>query len=408
MKKIINLFSSWHELLKLSQQLKVLAFSMFVNRVGTMAFPFLILYLTDSLHLSQDRAAVVLLIYGVTTLVAGPVSGWCCDKFSTLFVMKITLVLSSLALLCYPLVTSFSGIIVMTVLWAFFAEGHRPAAMATTDLIASEHERQAAILLNRLAINLGASFGPAIGGFLAAVSYKLLFVIDGITGLIATLVIVLAIHETRLDAVTAKNLKENKLRFSLRDITVDMRFVMFLLASFVVALVFFQHLSGLALFVTKDLHLSESVYGLLFSINGLIIILIEVPLVQHIRKYSVRLNLAFAALMYAVGFGVLYFVTGKVGLYASVILWTIGEMILFPVGNVYVLDVAPSGKRGWYLGLYQLSFAVAFVIAPWISVQTRNHYGSQMLWLGSFLCGVLATGMFLLVKKPSNQQAVAL
>jgi predicted MFS family arabinose efflux permease len=155
--------------------------------MGTMVVPFLVLYLTEHLGFAVATAGLVLSVYGVGSLVSAPIAGRLCDTVGALRVMQGSLFLSGLLFLLFPLARSAAPVLALAFALAVIAEATRPASLAALTEGIPPEQRKAAIALNRLAINLGMSVGPAVGGFLAMASFPLLFVVDGVTSLVAGL-----------------------------------------------------------------------------------------------------------------------------------------------------------------------------------------------------------------------------
>src|SRR6185436_19242856 len=186
-----RLWHPWQGLAGLPGDAWVLAGATLINRSGSMVLPFLVLYLTQHVGMSPSLAGGMLAVYGGSSLVASPVFGNLSDRFGPVRVMRFTLVASGLLLLVYPAAHHLAAIVGVTVVLAVVTEGFRPASMARySDLVAPER-RKPAFALARLAINLGMSVGPAMGGFLAARSFLYLFWVNGATTLAAAAVILL-------------------------------------------------------------------------------------------------------------------------------------------------------------------------------------------------------------------------
>ncbi len=175
----------WRSLGGLDRAVWVLCATTLINRMGTMVLPFLVLYLSRGLHLSPAQAGSALTVYGAGALLMGPFAGRLCDRVGALWIMAASLFLSGAALLLFPLVRGFGPVLAATFLWALVNEAYRPAAMAILAGLAAPGQRKAVFALNRLAVNLGMSVGPALGGFLAMVDFRWLFWVDGATSLLA-------------------------------------------------------------------------------------------------------------------------------------------------------------------------------------------------------------------------------
>ena len=173
----------------------------------------------------------------------------------------------------------------------------------------------------------------------------------------------------------------------------DYHFLYFLLALIPVEIVFFQSHAAMPLFLVRDLGLSPSVYGTLFAVNTVIIVLLEVPLNAAMANWPHRPALALGSFLFGAGFGALAFVTGFWSAAATVVVWTFAEMILFPGSSAYVADLAPAKKRGEYMGLYTMGFSVAFAVGPGIGALVYEKFGGLTLWAASFVTGCISALM---------------
>ena len=175
----------------------IIAATTLVNRAGMMALPFLVLYLTRHLGISASVAGLAISAYGVGGLVTAPIAGRLADRVGPFVVLRASLALTGIVLLLIPLATNFAVIVALTFLWAVVADAARPATMSALTGSTPPDRRKAAIAVNRLAVNLGMSIGPAVGGFLAVVSFPLLFVVDGLTSLVAAGVLTVLLAKNR-------------------------------------------------------------------------------------------------------------------------------------------------------------------------------------------------------------------
>ena len=362
-----------------------------------MVLPFLTLYLTVDRRLPASTAGLAITIYGISAIVIAPLSGRLSDRLGGLLIMKKSLVISGMVLLIFSFVHSLSGIFAVTAVWAITSEAFRPPSMAIIGELAGPQQRKAAFALTRLAINLGMSIGPVVGGFLAMHSFKLLFYVDGATSLLAgALIAILPWRQfnpqsLEKDVVQKTNDDIPTGRYS--DVLRNRLFIYFLLAMIPIELVFFQPLAAMPLFLVRDLHMTEAGFGALLAINTVIIILVEVPLNAAMADWTHRYAISLGALLVGPGFGALIFVNSVSAAAATVVIWTFGEMILLPASSAFVSDIAPSKQAGAYMGLYTMGFSVAVAIGPWLGTQILEHYGSDAVWIGTFVCGCVTTAM---------------
>lgn len=393
----------WQDLRAFPREVWILFAATLVNRAGSMVLPFLVLYLTNQLGFSAPQAGLMLLLYGAGALVSALISGRLADRYGPLPILRSSLLLSGGILLAFPLARSFGAVVVATLALAFVTEAFRPASMSLVGDLVPALQRKTAFAVNRLAINLGMSVGPAAGGFLAAVSFGFIFWVDGATSLLAGLI--LAVAAFRRYGHTSEGVGASPLA-ALRA-HADPRFLFFLAAVFPVILVFFQHLSTMPLFLVRELNVPVKSYGLLFSINTLLIVFLEVPLNSATSHWRHRSTLALGALLSGIGFGAMALTRDIWAVAASVVVWTFGEMLFFPAVSAYVADIAPDRRRGEYMGLSQMSFGLAFMLGPWAGTAVLGRYGSRTVWTGTFLLGLLAAVLLARLPEPRHDHAEA-
>ncbi|HJW08033.1 MAG TPA: MFS transporter [Holophagaceae bacterium] len=376
----------WKGLRGLPRPLWTLALATLINRAGTMALPFLVLYQMRVLHLGAPQAGVALVVYGVSAMAAAPLGGRLSDRLGSVPVMKASLTASGLLMIVLPFVKGWIPLLVLVSAWSLSAELFRPANMAILADLAPPDLRKATFALNRLAINLGMSIGPAVGGFLASRSYPALFMVDGITSLLSAGVLSLwiAAPPPRRHAEGAR---------TSHAAWKDRRFMLYLLASLPVLIVFFQHEGPMPVYLVRDLHFGEAFYGLIFTVNTLLIVSVEVAINLAMAHWSHARIHVVGALLYGLGFGATAYVATKAGLLATVIVWTFAEMILLPGMADFVTHLAPAERRGEYMGLYTLSFGVAFSLGPWLGVLAYGRLGPFALWNLCLGLGVLSAAL---------------
>lgn len=379
----------WRGLGGLPREVWLLFATNLINRAGTMILPFLVLYLTRDLGFSAGRAGLMLAVYGAAAILAGPISGRLTDQIGALPIMRASLISTGLMLLVFPLAKSFGAVLALTVLWAGCAELFRPASLAAVTHVVPPHQRKAAFALNRLAINLGMSIGPALGGFLAAASFRAMFIVDAVTTLVAGAVLTL----TPWRALTGVGTPEwdNEQRDSATSsIFHDRTFLIFLAGVLLVGIVFFQHEAALPLYLVRHLGLSPAFYGMLFTVNTLLIVALEVPLNTATAHWPNTRALIVGSILFAIGFGALAVIASPAGVIATVVVWTFGEMMLFPAMAAHLGEISPENRRGAYMGAYSMALSVAFTIGPWMGTQILDALGPAVVWSTMLVLGLLA------------------
>ncbi|MFL5527965.1 MAG: MDR family MFS transporter [Gemmatimonadaceae bacterium] len=399
----------WRGLGGLPREVWLLFITNLINRAGMMVLPFLIVYLTRELRFTAGEAGLAFALYGGAAIVTGPIAGRLSDRIGALPIMRASLLLSGLVVLVFPLARSHAAVYAITILWASCAELYRPASLAAITHVVSAEQRKSAYALNRLAINLGMSIGPALGGFLAAVSFRAMFVVDAATTIVAGLVLSLSAWQSPTRGARPEGNGSNA-HIDPGNLLRDRRLVVFLLATLLVGIVFFQHESALPLFMVQYLRLSPAFYGMLFTINTLLIVALEVPINRATAHWPNAWPLFAGCMLFAIGFGALAIVSSATGILVTVVLWTFGEMMLFPAMAAHLGDIAPENRRGAYMGAYSMSLSLSLTLGPWIGTQLLGAAGPVGVWSVMFGFGALAAALMVYAaprRRPLRAAAVA-
>jgi len=385
----------WKGLRGLPREVWLVCASTLVNRLGTMALPFLVLYLTEGRHWTPEEAGFGMMVYGAGALVAGPFSGRLADRLGHVQVLKASLWSSGALLLVLPFATTKPLLFTLIFLWAGLTQAFWPSAMALLAGLAAPDQRKAVYALHRLAVNLGMAVGPAFGGLIAHHSYRWVFWTDGLSTLAGAAMLGLLLKAPPAPSVPHDHVPGAS---PWRD-----RRMAFLLLPFVpMLMVFFQIEGTLPLWVVRDLGLGSRFYGLLFTVNTLLIVALEVALNLRMAHWPHGRQIFAGALCLAFGFGLTAWATGHATLIATTVIWTFGEMILFPAMSDAVATLAPPDRRGEYMGLLSLCFAAALALGPWLGVMAYAKAGPRWVWLASFAIAAGAGAILLRFRTPAK------
>ena len=353
----------------------------FVNRLGTFVLPFITLYLTSRGY-SVPQAGLGLAAYGLGAMGAQGVGGLLADRVGRRNAIALSSFGGAGLTLSLVWVNGLWEIVGVVALLGFVAELYRPASSALIADLIEPKARVAAFSAYRLALNLGFACGLSLGGILAAHSYHLLFVGDAITSALFGVIALVALpHGTR----TTKH-EERHLAGAGRSMAADKGFLLVLGAVFVTAAVYMQNASTFALHVVA-LGYSTKVYGLLQAMNGVLVVLFELPISSLTQHRPRTRMIALGALLVGVGFAELAFVKALPGLLIMVVIWTLGEIIESPATGAFVADRAPEHARGRYQGALGMMYACAAVVGPLIGTSVY-HVSPTALWIGCGLAGV--------------------
>lgn len=350
-----------------------------VNRFGTFALPFLVLYLRH-LGYSVGVAGAVAAAYWLGAVAASAVGGQVADRWGRRAGILLSMVGSAATMVALSQVRALAAIVALTAVAGLTAESYRPAASALlADLVPTTRDRVTAFALYRLAINLGFAFGPAVAGLLAERSFAAVFIGDAATSVVFGVLALVG-----LPAGTRAPLGGSGGGY--RAVIGDRALLLFLAASLLTAFVYLQSHSTLSLQVRAD-GLSASAYGALLSLNGLLCVVFELPVIALTRRVPGPPTIAAGFLLQGAGFALIAVARSFAALAGTVTLWTMGEIVSSAVTSSYVAGLAPLPLQGRYQGAWGLTWGVAGVLAP-SGGALLFTWSPAGLWL---LCGALST-----------------
>jgi predicted MFS family arabinose efflux permease len=376
----------------LSRPVWLLSLATLINRSGTMVLPFLALFLTEKRGFTTTQAGQVLALYGLGAVAASYVGGRLCDLVDPRRIMKWSLTLTGLSFLVIGRLQGRLVISIMVVVLSFVGELFRPANLAALTAASDVGERARSFALMRLAVNIGMTLGPTVGGFLALRDYGWLFVADGATCLLAAALLHLVFPGSAMRAGprSARAGIKSAARSPWRDLpTLAILGLMFLLN-----IVTFQIVGTFPLSLRDLYGFSEARIGLALAVNTLIIVLFEMVLVHSLSGRNPLKVSGLGAFLFCAGFALLPLGSGFAFVVVTVAIWTVGEMLVFPIVSSAVADRAPQETRGAYMGLLNLAFASAFVVAPLVGTWVYQNLGPQRLWYGCGVVGVIVWAGF--------------
>lgn len=394
----------WKGIKGLPKNIWLISIASLINRSGTMVIVFLTLYVSQGLGEEPTNAGLVVAVYGLGAFVSAPFVGRLGDKIGELLLMKISLFGSAVFLFVFSFISNYYFILLLSFLWAIVNEAFRPASLSFISNESTSKQRKTAFALYRLAINLGMSIGPVLGGMLSEISYDLLFYVDAGTCLSAGIFLV-AVKWDISKSETIETETQPELKSTFFSALADKPFLFFLLASLPISIVYMQSMSTLPLFVVENLGFSNSTFGMLIAVNTVLIILIELPLNASMTNWKDENSLYLGALLTGIGFGALAFADSFLLLISSIVVWTFGEMIFFPGAAAMASEIAPPKRRGEYMGFYQMVFSLSFMLAPYVGTLIYDAFSPRILWIAAFFFSLLSLG-FVYFSKVHKQKAL--
>ena len=367
-----------------------------INRMGTMVLLFLTVYLTTVLNFPLREAGFLAGAFGIGSLAGSWLGGKLTDRIGANPVIIGSLFIGGLLIISLQFATAFASLYALILLMALFGEAYRPAMTAAVADYVPPAQSGRTMAFIRLAINVGMTASPAIGGFVAAgIGYKYLFWIDGLTCMAAAIYFWAVSRNwekkyfTKETAAAAKIEKSASLPAYKNKV-----YLQFLLATFVLGFCFIQWFQAVPVFIKTEWGFDERYIGMLIAGSCVLVILIEMPLVDALEKAN-KIRPAVLLGLILMGLSFLPFLFPKAFWLCclGMFLLTIGEIIFLPFNTAIPLNMSPKGRRGEYMSGYWMAWSLTHVTGPTIGLAFADAFGFSAYWL--LLCGLVGVSWIL-------------
>lgn len=386
----------------LSKPAWMLALVMLLNRIGAMVIPFLAIYVTKVLGFSKVDAGIVLSTFGIGSVIGSVLGGWLTDKWGSFKVQSLSLFLSAPIFALIPYFSDFYSVCAIILLLSVVTETFRPSNSASITLYAKPENLTRAFSLNRMAINLGFSFGPALGGLLATISYSWLFFGNAIGAFVTGIVFYayFRFRKKNKTQVVVEEIVSEELVTNERSPYKDVWFLKFSFFCMLYSIVFIQLISVLPLYYEEIVRMSQQEIGLILGFSGFFIVIFEM-LIVHVAEKKLRIfqTIIGGTSLLGLSFVLLLFSHATWVLYGSMILLCISEILVLPFISTVAANRASARFKGAYMGVNGLSFSIALIFTPYAATQVISHFGYEILWILDGIIALIAMlGFQLLVK----------
>ncbi|MCX6080422.1 MAG: MFS transporter [Chloroflexi bacterium] len=370
---------------------------------SSLIWPFQLIYISKTLTLPISSVATLISISSLTGLLASFVGGAIADRFGRKLIMFIAQVSHGLAYIMMSRANTYVGFIIpmtiMGIAMPFYSIGS-DAMMA--DIIPSE-KRTSAFAILRMINNAGIAIGPAIGGLIVASSYTTAFYLAAGGMLSYSLLLITSVRETLQKKVIPAIAQKKEMLGGYGRVLSDGGFVAFVSAITVGMIAPLMMWILLAVYINKYYGIPEYLYSWMPITNAMMCVFVQYPVTMFTRKMRAKTAITLGMFVYAIGVGSVAVMTGFWGFWLSMVIMSMGELILVPTGSKYVADIAPEDLRGRYMSIYWLTWGVSRTVAPMVGGYLHDAIAPQAIWWGGLAIGLVSTlGLFLLSRRPEN------
>jgi len=385
---------------------------MLLNASGSsMIWPFLTIYMKERFDLPLTSVALVLTMNSMIGLVSSFIAGAVVDRVGRKGAMVASLAVTSLTMLGLSLANTLPIWVALMAVNGAFAPLYRVGVDAmAADLIPAPN-RPSAYALLRMSQNLGVAIGPTIGGFVAAISYAWAFRGASIAQGLFALLLLAAVAETApfraaRGAPQAKMVRPAVRFAGYEHVLRDRRFMGFATAYTLAGMCYAMLWMLLPVYAKDNFGVPENMYGFIPATNAIMVVLLQYGVTSLTRRYNTLWVLAVGSLFFAVGVGSVGWGASWAAFLISMVIATIGELIVVPTSTTFTADLAPPEMRGRYMSIYNLTHSLGIGLGPVIGGLLNDNLAPVAIWYGGLTIGLLAVAGFVRMAWSSPARAV--
>lgn len=390
----------------------VVVLTRFIDSVGgTIMFPFFSLYVTQKFGVGMTQAGILLGLNSFFALLGSTMGGAITDRFGRKRLILFGLVFSALSSLGLGLANNLRMMYPLLVIAGLLASVANPAHEAVLADILPPEKRQEGYGILRVVFNYAWIFGTAVGGLIASRSFLALFIIDAVVSCLAALILFRLLPETKPKPKEGVPHKEETFWQTLKGYRVvgrDLAFMGFVVSGMLALVVYIQQYGSLAVYLRDVQGIDSRGYGLILSITGLEVILLQFWISRIIRSRPPFLMMVTGTVIFAVGVFLYGIVSGFLLFVVAAVIVCIGEMFYFPTSQVVAAGFAPREMRGRYMAAAGFIRSAPNAFGPALAGYVLDNLNPHLLWyIGGFLCLASALGYFVLHLRLGTQERFA-
>lgn len=370
---------------------------MLINASGaSMVWPFLTIYLRTKLDIPLTNVALLLSINAAAGLAATFIAGPAVDRIGRKSAMLASLAVSGIMLLTMSAAESHAQWVAIMIAYGAFSPLLRVGGNAmVADLVETDRRGEAYALLRTIS-NLGVAIGPSIGGFVASASYRYAFYLGATAHLIYAVLLLGFVRETLPPDAHLEQSRETR---GYGPVFRDGAFVGFSLVYTLAGLGYSLMMVLLPVYAYENFGVLEKQYGFIMATNAAMVVLLQYAVTRITSRYPALPVLAVGSLFYALGVGSVALGRGFLAFWLSMVVLTIGEMIMIPTSTALTANLAPADMRGRYMGIYSLAWGVGVGVSPVIGGLLNDAVAPAAIWYFGLTTGMLGASGFALLNR---------
>jgi MFS family permease len=358
----------------------------------SMSMPFLAIYLSKHTDMTPALIGLTIGLGPVAGTIGGFIGGTLSDRFGRKRVMLSALYVWGLVFWGFATATETWIFMLLALITGLCRSFFEPVSQALMADLTEPEKRLRVFSLRYTAINVGVSVGPLIGAVLGLAAGWLPFLVTGAVYLIYAATLHSLLNRFGIRKIEGQQKEHITFRSAWNVIIHDAAFRFYIIGGIFTSMAYAQMTITLSQHVEQNFADGFKLFAWLMSVNALTVILFQMPTAKWAEKRSPLMNIAVGNCFYALGDIGFAFASGWASLIAAMVIFTLGEILTFPAGSVFIDRLAPEGMRGTYFGAKTFS-NVGHFLGPWVGGLLLAAYGGSMMFL-TFAAVILFSTLF--------------
>ncbi|WP_462411258.1 MDR family MFS transporter [Neobacillus sp. Marseille-QA0830] len=371
----------------------LLIIGMAVNMIGSsFLWPLNTIYIHNHLGKSLSVAGVVLMLNSGANVIGNLTGGSLFDKIGGYKSILLGIFISLFSLVGLTFWHGWPEYVIFLIIAGFGTGIIFPAMYAMAGSVWKEGGRKTFNALY-VASNLGVAIGTASAGVVADYSFQLIFLANTVMYLIFLVIAIFGYRGITMDPAQSKGTDQSAL--SVKS-SANLHALIILSFSYLLCWIPYSQWSTTIASYTQEINIKLTQYSLLWTINGVLIVLGQPLLNVLLKKFikSLKQQIIIGIGIFMVSFLFLNHAGTFTGFLVAMIFLTIGEMFVWPAVPTIAFGLAPKGREGFYQGIINSTATGGRMIGPLLGGVIVDLYSMTVLFIiliALFVIAIAAT-----------------
>ncbi|MBA4493793.1 MDR family MFS transporter [Paenactinomyces guangxiensis] len=354
--------------------------NVFINLFKSMSYPYFAIYLAGRTELDIKVIGLVIGIGAFTGIIGSFWGGYVSDVIGRRKMMLLSLLISGVVYMGYTWIKSEYLIVIFIIIGGFFISLFEPVSKALISDMTPPDKRLRAFSYRYTGTNIGYAVGPLLGSFMGITGNAMPFLLMAIAYFIYLLILQVLLKIFGIQKIEEESIEQIHLKQVWKAIRSDFALQYFIAGGILSTIVYGLWSVPLSIYLTNQVEQGEKLFSILLSVNAATVIFLQPLLARKMEKISPFLLIMAGSALFAlgeIGFGM----TAMWWVFIfSMLIFSIGEILVIPSEYMLIDQITPNGMRGSYYGA-QSFIGLGLVIGPWLSNLILDLFGAKTMFL---------------------------